>query len=36
MKMESSITPPRAGVVKEIHLKAGDMVQQDDLVVSLE
>jgi pyruvate carboxylase len=36
MKMESSITPPRAGVVKEIHLKAGDMVQQDDLVISLE
>jgi len=36
MKMESSITPPRAGVVKEVHLKAGDMVQQDDLVVSLE
>lgn len=36
MKMESSITPPRAGIVKEIHLKAGDMVHQDDLVVSLE
>ncbi|WKV11884.1 pyruvate carboxylase [Marivirga harenae] len=36
MKMESSITPPRAGVVKEVHLKAGDMVQQDDLVISLE
>jgi pyruvate carboxylase len=36
MKMESSITAPRAGVVKEVHLKSGDMVQQDDLVVSLE
>ncbi len=36
MKMESTITPPRAGVVKRIYLKAGDMVSQDDLVVSLE
>lgn len=36
MKMESTITPPRAGVVKKIHLKAGEMVSQDDLVISLD
>ncbi len=36
MKMESSITAPRSGIVKQVHLKAGDMVQQDDLVISLE
>jgi pyruvate carboxylase len=36
MKMESTITPPRAGVVKKVHLKGGDMVAQDDLVVTLE
>ncbi|MFT4740326.1 MAG: pyruvate carboxylase [Marivirga sp.] len=36
MKMESTITPPRAGVVRQIHLQAGEMVSQDDLVISLE
>ncbi|GAA5038942.1 pyruvate carboxylase [Marivirga lumbricoides] len=36
MKMESTITPPRAGTIKAVHLSAGEMVAQDDLVVSLE
>ena len=36
MKMESTITAPAAGQVKEIHLNAGTMVEQDDLVVELE
>jgi biotin carboxyl carrier protein len=29
MKMESSIKPPRVGKVKEVHLKAGDMVAKE-------
>lgn len=36
MKMESTITAPRAGKVKSILLLEGSMVQQDDLVVELE
>lgn len=36
MKMESTITPPKAGKVKKIHLEPGEMVEQDDLVVELE
>ncbi len=35
MKMESTITSPQAGVVKQIHLPEKTMVQQDDLVVEL-
>ncbi len=36
MKMESTISAPRAGVVKKIYLTSGEMVEQDDLVVKLE
>jgi pyruvate carboxylase len=36
MKMESTISAPRAGKVKKIYLEAGEMVEQDDLVVELE
>lgn len=36
MKMESTITSSRAGKVTQIHLKAGDMVSQDDLVIELD
>ncbi len=36
MKMESTISAPRAGKVKKIYLEAGGMVEQDDLVVELE
>ncbi|MDF9796197.1 pyruvate carboxylase [Catalinimonas alkaloidigena] len=36
MKMESTISAPRAGKVKKIHLEVNTMVEQDDLVVELE
>ncbi|MFP4506679.1 MAG: pyruvate carboxylase [Cyclobacteriaceae bacterium] len=36
MKMESTISAPRSGKVKKIHLDAGEMVEQDDLVIELE
>jgi pyruvate carboxylase len=36
MKMESTISAPRAGIVKKIFLQSGEMVEQDDLVVELE
>ena len=36
MKMETTISAPRPGTVKQAHLLAGDMVEQDDLVVELE
>ena len=36
MKMETTISASRAGTVKQVVLKAGDMVEQDDLVVELE
>ena len=35
MKMESTITAPHAGVVKSLPLRAGVMVEQDDLVVEM-
>ena len=35
MKMESTITAPKAGVVKRLPLKAGVMVEQDDLIVGM-
>lgn len=35
MKMESTITSPRAGVVKKVHLKEKNLVEQDDLVIEL-
>ncbi|MCB0675852.1 MAG: pyruvate carboxylase [Saprospiraceae bacterium] len=36
MKMESTITSPVAGVVKEVHLPERSLVEQEDLVVELE
>jgi len=36
MKMETTISAPRNGKVKTVHLDAGAMVEQDDLVVELE
>lgn len=36
MKMESTIVAPRAGVVKDIILKEGVLVDQDDVVVEME
>jgi biotin carboxyl carrier protein len=36
MKMESTVTAPFDGIVKTVHLKAGVMVAQDDLVVEFE
>jgi pyruvate carboxylase len=36
MKMETTISAPRKGKVKQIQLEAGTMVEQDDLVVELE
>jgi pyruvate carboxylase len=36
MKMESTITSPKAGVVKKIHLHRKTLIDQDDLVVELD
>jgi pyruvate carboxylase len=36
MKMESTVTAPFDGKVKQIHLQGGVMVEQDDLVVEFE
>ncbi len=36
MKMETTISAPKAGVVKHITLEGGSMVEQDDLVLELE
>ena len=36
MKMETTISAPRPGTVRQVHLQDGDMVEQDDLVVELE
>ena len=36
MKMETSITASTAGTVKKVHLKAGTMVEQDDLVIEFD
>ena len=36
MKMESTVTSPFEGKIKEVHLKAGIMVEQDDLIVEFE
>jgi pyruvate carboxylase len=35
MKMESTITSPRAGIVKKVHLSERTLVEQDDLIVEL-
>ena len=36
MKMESTITAPKAGKVKKIHLAEKTLVEQDDLIIELE
>lgn len=36
MKMESTVAAPHAGTVKKIHLEAGTMLEQGDLVIELE
>lgn len=36
MKMETTITAPFAGKVKQIHLHVGELVEQGDLVVEME
>jgi pyruvate carboxylase len=36
MKMETTITAPAAGKVKQIHLHVGELVEQGDLVVEME
>ncbi|RED92047.1 pyruvate carboxylase [Marinoscillum furvescens] len=36
MKMETSVSSPKDGVVTGIQLRAGDLVQQDDLVIELD
>ena len=36
MKMESTITAPREGLVKKIHLSEGEILEQGDLVIELE
>jgi pyruvate carboxylase len=33
MKMESTITAPRAGIVKQVFLPAGSVVEQEDAVI---
>ena len=35
MKMETTITAPAAGTVKAVHLEAGTLVEQGDLVIEL-
>ena len=36
MKMESTITAPFAGTIKKIHLQAGEILEQGDLVIEFE
>lgn len=36
MKMETTISAPKNGKIKQIHLGAGEMVAQDDLVIELD
>jgi len=36
MKMETTVTAPKEGTVKEIVLKAGTLVESDDLIIVLE
>ena len=35
MKMEIPIPAPKEGTIGEIHVRAGDTVQEDDLLVTL-
>jgi pyruvate carboxylase len=36
MKMETTVSAPKAGVIKKVHLAAGEMVYQEDLVIEFE
>ena len=36
MKMETTITAPYESTIKTVHLKAGELVAQGDLVIELE
>jgi len=36
MKMETTVSAPKAGKVKRIHLQAGEMIDQEDLVIEME
>ncbi|WP_079700052.1 biotin/lipoyl-containing protein [Provencibacterium massiliense] len=36
MKMENDIVAPKAGVVAAVHVKKGDVVNSNDLLVSLD
>ena len=36
MKMETNMTAPRAGTVKSVHVKPGDPVKVDQLLVEFE
>jgi pyruvate carboxylase len=36
MKMETTVSSPKAAKVKTIHLSEGAMVQQDDLVIEFD
>jgi len=36
MKMETTVSAPKAGKVKKVYLEAGDMVEQDDMVVEFD
>lgn len=36
MKMETTVSAPKAGKVKKIHLMAGTMLDQEDLVIEME
>ncbi|MCK4303563.1 MAG: hypothetical protein KAY24_04930 [Candidatus Eisenbacteria sp.] len=36
MKMESEVCSPKDGVVKETHVKAGDNVAQNQILVTIE
>lgn len=36
MKMEIQITTSHTGVVKEIHVKEGELVQEGDVLITLE
>jgi methylmalonyl-CoA carboxyltransferase small subunit len=36
MKMETNIAAPRDGVIKEVHVQAGDSVKMDQLLIEFE
>jgi pyruvate carboxylase len=35
MKMETTVSAPRHGVIKKIHIESGALVEQDDLVIEM-